>query len=131
MKPNKKKIRYFLEQFDGVWSIPLTIIAFWLLGLTIQFFDVTAGSYDMAFFQPLFLAVGIVVGAVNFSVLGLYFTFRRLYKYIYGYKNEEGIFINQSREDFKQLQPWQKFIVAFLPFYFLVALIVIVYLKMI
>jgi hypothetical protein len=131
MKPNKKKIRYFLEQFDGVWSIPLTILGFWLIGLTIQFFDVTAGSYDLAFFQPLFLAVGIVVGAVNAAIIGMYFTFRGIYRFFYGYKDENGDIINQSKEEWKGLLPWQKFAFSFFVFYFLVYQIVSVYLKLI
>jgi len=127
----KKKIKHFLEQYDGIWSIPFAFITFWLIGIVLQFLDVTAGSYDLAFIQPLFLAIGIVIGAVNATIVGLRFTFKGFYRYIYGYRNEDGIIINQSKEDFKKLELWQKFIVAFLPFYFLVALIVIVYLKMI
>jgi len=131
MKTTSKKIKYFLEQFDGIWSIPMTIFGFWLIGLTIQFFDMTAGSYDLAFFQPLFLAVGIVVGAVNFTIIGMYFTFRGIYRFFYGYKDENGAVINHSKEEWQKLLPWQKFAFSFLLFYFLVQSIVSVYLKMI
>ena len=125
------KTKRFLEKFDGIWSVPLAFLGFWFIGVVLQFLDISSGSYDLAFVQPLFLATGVIIGAVNVSILGMYFTFRGLYRYIYGYTDDEGNIINQSKEDFKGLTPWQKFIISFLPFYFLVALIVIVYTKLI
>jgi hypothetical protein len=126
-----KKIKFLLEKYDGVWSVPLAFFAFWFIGVVLQFFSITAGSYDLAFIQPLFLATSVVIGAVNIAIAGLFFNFRGLYRYLYGYKNENGAVINESKNDFKNLQPWQRFFIALFPLFFLVALIAIVYMKLI
>jgi hypothetical protein len=46
--PIAKKIKYFLQKFDGVWSVPLTIAGFWLLGtILVSVFGFAAGTYDI------------------------------------------------------------------------------------
>ena len=65
----------------------------------------------MAFIQPLFLVGTIVVGATNVAVLGLYFTFRTIFYYLYG-RVENKVIINISKSDFETLKPIQKICVS-------------------
>ena len=126
----KKTLRW-LSLYDGVWSVPFAFLGFWLVGLLLQFLDVSAGSYDIAFVQPLFLAIAVVIGATNAAVGGMWFTFRGLFRFFYGYTDDNGQYVNKSKEEFQKLQPWQKFAFSFGVFYFYVWAVVSVYLKMI
>ena len=59
-----KKALYYIQLVDGVWSVPLMFILFWLVGITLQLlFGFGTGIYDPSFIQPLFLAGAIVLGA--------------------------------------------------------------------
>lgn len=127
-----KKIKYYLQLIDGVWSLPLLFTFFWFTGVFLQaIFGYTTGFYDTSIIQPLFLAVGIVVGATNFAVWGMYFTFRGLYRYLYGEKNEDGSIVNYSKLNWLKLTSWQRYTVAFCVFFYYVTAIIIVYLKMV
>jgi hypothetical protein len=126
-----KKIKHFLQQYDGIWSVPLAFMGFWLLGITLQFFDMSAGSYDIAFIQPLALAMAIVIGATNAAVLGLYFTFRGIFRFLYGSHDESGKLINKSKDEWENLTAFQKFGISFMVFFYFSYLVVHVYLKMI
>ena len=128
-----KYLKYILNQFDGIWSIPLAFIAFWLVGLILTtFFGLAVGTYDMAFIQPLFLSIAVVVGATNAAVLGLWFNFRGLYKWFYGFKDKEsGKIINYSKENWLKLTAWQKFVIFLFTFSFLISAVIIVYIQMI
>jgi uncharacterized protein YqhQ len=130
--PIAKKIKYFLQKFDGVWSVPLTIAGFWLLGtILVSVFGFAAGTYDIGFFQPLFLAAGIVIGATNFGVIGVYFTLRGIHRFLYGYKHQEGYTVNHAKKYWKQLPiTWQFGLSFFVLFYFITA-IIFVYIKFI
>lgn len=132
MKNIKKKIVYFLQMFDGIWSVPLAFGMFWVFGvvMTLLFGD-TTGVYDMAFMQPLFLAAAIVIGASNIAVLGLYFTFRGIYKHVYGFKNSHGVVINKSKEAWEDLKPLEQIVISFSVFFLFFFAVVMVYLKMI
>lgn len=125
------KIIYYLQKWDGLWSVPLGFLSFFFVGFTLSyFFGVTVGSYDMAFIQPLFLAGTIVIGATNMAVLGLYFTFRTIHKYIYGKKVKDSI-INNSKTDFHNSPPIFKICVSLFMFVFFVVSILWVYLKLV
>jgi hypothetical protein len=127
-----KKFKWFIQQYDGVWSVPLAFFAFYFVGLALtSLFGYGTGFYDPAFIQPLFLAGAVVIGATNMATVGIYFTFRGLFRYLYGFRNKEGIFENQSKTDWKELKVWQRFIVAFFSFFFFVVAIITVYLKMV
>lgn len=128
-----KKIWYYIQLVDGLWSVPLMFVLFWIAGILLQFiFGYGTGVYDVSFWQPLFLAGGIVIGATNFAVGGLYFTFRGLYRYIYGQKRADGNgLINYSKKDWTKLTEPQRYAVAFIVFLYYVSAIIIVYLKLV
>lgn len=127
-----KKIKWGLQHLDGIWSVPLAFFAFYFVGLFLTTtFGYGTGFYDPAFIQPLFLAGAVVVGATNIAVMGLYFTFRGLYRYLYGRKDADGKIVNDSKTDWKNLNVWQRFIIAFSSFFFFVVAIIIVYLNLV
>ena len=127
-----KKVIYYLQLLDGIWTVPLGFFIFFFVGLTLSSaFGMAVGQYDMAFIQPLFLAGTIVVGATNMAVWGLFFTFKGLYRYLYGYVSETGLTVNDSKNDFSKLQPIQKICVALFSFCFFVVCILVVYLNLV
>lgn len=130
----KKKLIFWLQHADGIWSVPLIIAFFWLAGNILQAVGgYGTGSYDLAFVQPLLLAIGIVVGATNAAIWGVFFTFRGLYRYMYGQRKYDapGGRINYSKIDWLKLTVWQRYLVAFGCFFFFVAAILLVYLKLV
>lgn len=128
----KKSFKYLLTLFDGVWSVPLAFFAFWILGILLQtIFGFATGTYDMGFIQPLLLAIGVVIGATNAAVFGLYFTFRGLFRFLYGFKDIEGNVINYSKLNWEKLSPWKQYVIAFTVFFYFVSVVIIVYLKMV
>lgn len=127
-----KRFFYYLQLVDGVWSVPLMFLIFWLAGLVLQFFfGFGTGIYDPSFIQPLFLAGAVVIGATNIAVGGLYFTFRGMYRYIYGQKHETGNLVNYSKRDWTKLTEWQRYLVVFCVFLYYVSATIVVYLKLI
>lgn len=130
-----KKLKFYLQHIDGVWSVPLAFAAFWFAGIFLQFIGgYGAGTYDIGFIQPLFLAAAVVIGATNVAVMGLYFTFRGLYKYLYGEKKdfEDGKkIINYSKIDWTKILPWQRYVIAFSVFFYFVFAVIIVYLNLV
>ena len=137
IKAFAKKLLYYIQLVDGIWSVPLCFFLFFICGYILSmFFGYTTGFYDPSFIQPLFLAATIVIGATNVAVGGLYFTFRGLYKYLYGgyypdkYKGGKKRF-NYSKRDWLKLEIWQRFIIAFSVFFFFLAATIIIYLKLV
>lgn len=132
-----KKAFYYIQLVDGIWSVPLGFFLFFLCGYVLSmFFGYTTGFYDPSFIQPLFLAATIVIGATNVAIGGLYFTFRGLYKYLYGgyypdKKTGKKKRINFSKLDLKKLEPWQRIFIAFSVFFLFLAATIIVYLKLV
>jgi hypothetical protein len=125
-----KKVKFYLQLVDGIWSVPLAFFMFWLVGLFLTYvFGYTTGTYDPGFIQPLFLASAVVIGATNVAVFGMYFTFRGLYRYLYGQKDETGKYINYSKIDWLKLKAQHRYFVAFFVFLFFVILIILVYLQ--
>ena len=126
-----KRIKYLLQLIDGLWSVPLGFFIFFGSGLFLSsVFGMAVGQYDMAFIQPLFLAGTIVVGATNVAVLGLYFTFRTIFYYLYG-RVENKVIINISKSDFETLKPIQKICVSLFLFLFFVLTTITVYLNLV
>ena len=128
-----KKIWYYLQLADGIWSVPLAFLLFWFVGIILQaLFGYGAGIYDPSFVQPLFLAGAIVIGATNFAVGGIFFTFRGMYRYIYGQKRQDGNgLINYSKKDWTKLTEWQRYLVTFSVFLYYVSATIVVYLKLV
>lgn len=132
-----KKIKFLLQHIDGIWSVPLVFLLFWFVGLFLQVvFGYGVGAYDPSFIQPLFLAGAVVIGATNFAIGGLYFTFRGLYKYIYGEHRIDNVSgenkrINFSKIDWKNAPVKTRYLVAFGIFFYYVTAILFVYLKLV
>jgi hypothetical protein len=125
-----KNLKWLLQQFDGIWSIPLSFIMFWFVGVILTgIFGYSTGTYDLGFIQPLFLASAVVIGATNFALIGMWFTLRGLFRYLFGKKMPTGDVVNQSKLDWKQLQPIHRFIMALFVLFFFISLIVLVYLE--
>jgi hypothetical protein len=127
-----KKIKYYLQHIDGIWSIPLAFSIFWVVGIILSsVFGYGTGTYDPGFIQPLFLAGAVVIGATNFAVAGLWFSFRGLYRYLYGQKDENGKRINYSKQNWVDLKAWQRFAIAFLVFFSFFFAVLLVFLKLV
>lgn len=127
-----KKLKYFLQHIDGIWSLPLAILLFWVVGLVLSsVFGFGTGTYDPGLYQAFFFSCGIVIGATNVTVWGLYFNFRHLYRYIYGEKDENGKWINYSKNKWKSLTPWQQFVIALSVFFAFFISIIVVFLSLV
>ena len=127
-----RKLIYLLHKFDGIWSIPLAFLVFWLVGILMEtLFGYTTAVYDISFMQPLFLASGIVIGAVNVTILGMWFNFRGIHRFIWGYKNSDGMIINKSKDQWEKLTPIEQLRISLWVFFLLFFAIVSVYLKLV
>jgi len=127
----RKRLKIFLQLYDGVWSVPLAFLSFWFLGVSLASLGMATGVYDISFIQPLLLAAAIVIGASNIAIGGLFFTFRGLYRFLYGQRNPDGEFVNFSKIKWKSLLPWHQFIVSLSVFFFFFWAVIIVYLKLV
>lgn len=126
-----KKLKFWLHHLDGLWSVPLAFSIFWIVGeLFTAMFGFGTAVYDAAFFQPLFLSIAIVIGATNAAIGALYFNFRQIYKYLYGEK-KDGTRVNYSIYDWKHLSGIQRTLITCFMFLFYVAIITIVFLKLV
>lgn len=132
MKKIFKKIKFVLQLFDGIWSLPIGFAIFFFVGYLIQkIFGYTSGFYDPAFIQPLFLSIAVVVGATNAAILGLYFSLRGFFRYLYGSKNHEGTLINFSKIDWKRIAPTHRMLIVLSVLIYFITAITIVYIKLI
>ena len=125
-----KQIKFYLQHWDFIWSFPLTLAVIWLFGLFLQFaFGYETGTYDMAFLQPLFFSLAIVIGATNGAVFGLMLTLKGVYRYIYGVEKKDDTtgekkYINYSAIDWLKLSPTWRFVFwIFWLAYFITAII--------
>lgn len=100
-----KRITYWLQKWDVVWSGPLSFIAFIAFAWFMQsLFGESFGSYDPAMYQAAIYAIGIMV-LFNGSVLAsFWFNWRVLYKY----------YLVSAKNDFEDLQAWQRLAILFL-----------------
>jgi len=82
MRTILKSIKYRLQLFDGLWSVPLAFVAFTAFGYisSIYFGD---PLISMEYLQQVLLAGLILVFANFVAFLGGYFNFRGLQKYFY------------------------------------------------
>jgi hypothetical protein len=127
-----KKIKFWLHHIDGMWSVPLAFLVFWMTGLLLSgLFGYGTGTYDPGFIQPLFLATAIVAGATNAAIIGVYFTFRGIYKYLYGERKKDASWINYSKKDWLKLAVWQRILIGFGVFFYYVSAVLVVYLKLV
>jgi len=120
-----KKIKRFLLLNDWLWSPLLAFIFFILTGLGIQYIFKTedgsaAGFYDASFWQAAVYAVGVVVMFSGAGMVGMLVNFKGYWRYIYSKDST-------IRDDFKKLQPWQKFLITHFSFYFFILVMLIVF----
>jgi hypothetical protein len=103
-----KSLRYLLQLYDGVWSIPLAFLLFFLAGYgSYTYFGDALISTE--YIQYIVLAALVMVVA-NFVVfMGLYFNFRTLQRMVYSAQIKQ-----QALTD---LSTWQK-IVLYVGLYF-------------
>jgi hypothetical protein len=127
-----KRITYYLVHAHAIWLVPISIFLFYFLGVALQyFFGYGVGTWDMGFWQPLILAAGAVSFAVNIAIMILYFAIRGLYQFLWGYKDENGIWQNVSKKLWEELSPAVQFCIAFFVLLFFVAAILVVFIKLI
>lgn len=123
---------YYIQFFDGLWSVPLGFFLFFFVGLLLSYtFGMAVGNYDLAFIQPLFLAGTVVVGATNMAVLGLRFTFRTIFRYLYGHRDKDGFIVNFSKDDFLKTEPTFRLCVSLFIFLYFLTAILWVYLSLV
>lgn len=123
-----KKLGRFLEIYDWVWSIPLSIFVYWGFGFFFgAVMGMSVGTFDLSFVQPLFLAVTVVTGASVASIYILRFHWKALYRFIYSSKLTDPNL--SSVASFRMLQPWQKILVTSLFYFIFFVAVVAVYLR--
>lgn len=127
-----KKLKYFIQKWDGLWSVPLAFFIFYYAGVLLTtYFGYGTGSYDPGFLQPLFLAAVVVIGATNAGVLGLYFTVKGIHNYLYGQKGDNGKIINFSKVDWKKIAPTHRVLISLAVLMYFITAILFVYLKLV
>ena len=111
-----RKFLFHLQLWDGIWSIFLGGLLFIICGASIQHFfaspddpGAAPGFYDPSFLQAAIYASFIQVCINTAMTLGLYLSFRGLFRYIYGKKKEREV-INQSKADLEALKPIQRLV---------------------
>ena len=121
MKTFLKSLKYKLQFWDFLWSIPLAFIAFLGYGvLGNLIFGEGFGFYDATFTHAYVYAALLIVGANAVTQLGLYFNARRIHTFFY----------KDAKKLFEDLEPkWKLCIglglfVFFYSLYFLSLLLV-------
>lgn len=113
-----KHIRFMLQLWDGVWSIPLAALLFLGSGYLLQwiFTDPVSGQGGPGFYDPSFIQAGFYASLMCVFVntvawWGLYFNFRAVWRYYVGRRNkEDGKVLNLSKDDFLKQKPWVKIV---------------------
>lgn len=121
-----KKFKFYLQLYDAIWSFPLAVAAFIIVGLFLQshFVSPSDGHSASGFYDPIFLQVAFYASCiqvfVNFTVwLGMYFNFRGLWRYIIGHVSTNGEVKNDSKSDFLNITSWQRLSLSLFVFCFL------------
>lgn len=123
-----KSFKFKIQLYDGLWSVPVAFTLFWFCGILLQMINYRTPTYDSSFIQPLFLSAALTIGFTNFTILGLYFTFRGIFRYLYGYRSKTtGEIKNYSKIDWKNITAWQRFKITFLLFFSYLAVQILVY----
>lgn len=122
----RQRVTYRLNLWNGLWSIPLALVLFILLGVLGQyFFGEGVGFYDPAFWQAAILAAGEFLFFNTIAFFTLYFCFRHIWKY---YKaNSYDIVEHKATEDFNNLTPWQKLVLFLFLYCFFIVVMVSLY----
>lgn len=116
-----KKLLYYLQLFDGIWSVPIAFLGFFIAGsLSLEYFGDPLISIE--YIQQVILAGLILVFANFVTFLGGFFNFRGLQKFFYS---------KELKEKIITLSVWER-IKLYLIVYFglLLAFLVILWLVM-
>lgn len=122
MKTFLKKLIYNIQLYDGLWSIPVAFLGFFLAGkYGYEYFGDALISTE--YIQIVFMAALILIFA-NFVVfLGINFNFRSLQRYFYSAEIKDHIK--------SELTVWQRIkLYLFVYFFFLLVFLLIVWLLM-
>lgn len=118
MKDRFIKIKNWLLEVDGLWSIPVTVIVFVLTGWGIQMFSGGGeASYSIVSYQAVILAISSIIIFFSAVIAGIWFNQRGLYNYLFKGKATESELI----KDFQKLTEWQKVKAALAVFGFILA----------
>jgi hypothetical protein len=122
MKNVLKSIMHKLQLYDGVWSVPLAFLGFFLAGrYGYEYFGDALISTE--YIQIVFMAALILIFANFIVFLGINFNFRNLQRYFYSSEIKDHIKSN--------LDVWQRIkLYLFVYFSFLVLFLFIVWLLM-
>ena len=117
-------ITYLLQLWDGIWSVPMSILLFLSIEIAGRMYlsdGDSLGFYDPAFIQAAFLA-SIYMVLFNFIAwVGMFFNFRSVYFY----------YLKDSKNDFKNLLPWQKLSFLLFLYCFFVVLMLIMTMRLV
>ena len=122
MKNVLKSIMHKLQLYDGVWSVPLAFLGFFLAGrYGYEYFGDALISTE--YIQIVFMAALILIFANFIVFLGINFNFRNLQRYFYSSEIKDHIKSN--------LDVWQRIkLYLFVYFSFLVLFLFIAWLLM-
>lgn len=127
-------IHNWLVKYDWAWIAPIGVFAFVGIGWFFQdILNLAIGTYDLAFLQPILLA--LVASTLFFSgaTLFLRFNWWSLFKYWMGDDDPNptpGIGINMFG-DIKSLTPWQRLLLLYALLFSYVGVTVLVYLALV
>lgn len=117
-----KKIFYWLQKWDVMWSAPLAFVAFIAFALIAQLvFGESFGSYDPSMYQAAIYAIGISVLFNGTIFLGLWFNWRKIYNY----------YLTDSKKDFEKLEAWQRLFILFVSYWLYFLALLLVWLKLV
>jgi hypothetical protein len=115
--PLLKRLKFHLQLWDGIWSIPLTMVSFIAMGVLIQHFFTNPGDpqggpgfYDPSFLQAAFYASCMQVFVNTMVWFGVYFNWRHVWRYYKGKRKDDGTIENKSKNDFDNLTPWRRIV---------------------
>lgn len=106
-------IRSFLKKYHELVTIPIAFVIWMLSVHVLRWMDPTAAVFDAGVFQiPIFAIIQLVIYlAIVWIILGIVFgNFRRY-------------LIKEMKNDFKNLQPWQKLKLSYSVFFLLLAVL--------
>ncbi len=94
----KKIIQIFKEWKEEFFSIPLSLIIFFISPYFLRWLDPTTGTYDAGIFQIIIFATISLLMYNGLTWMGIKQVFPEIFTY----------FQDKFKTDFQQLEPWQK-----------------------
>ena len=127
LRKGKRRSIRFLERYDWLWSIPLSVFLYWFVGFFFgSALGLAVGNFDLSFIQPLFLAVTVAIGASTCAIYAFRFHWKALYKFVYSSRTADETL--SSVAAFRSLPAWQKIATVLFLFSLYFGAVVVVYL---